>query len=168
MSYRNKTYVAFDADTDMHYYDLMLAWKAHPNIPFNFYNAHALNQIREWSQEESKKRQLRERMLNSKFFILLVGEHTKYLRKYVKWEIELALEMDLPIVCANLNGLRVLDRSLCPAILRDELVLHINYGLNPIKKSMEVWSPARIQEFKRKNEIGPCVLSDELYNSINT
>ena len=28
MGYRNKTYIAFDGDNDMHYYRLMTAWKA--------------------------------------------------------------------------------------------------------------------------------------------
>ena len=27
MAYRNKTYVCFDGDKDMHYYRLMCAWK---------------------------------------------------------------------------------------------------------------------------------------------
>jgi hypothetical protein len=43
MSYRNKTYVGFDADTDMHYYRLIQAWKANKNIDFNFYNVHDIN-----------------------------------------------------------------------------------------------------------------------------
>ena len=167
MPYRNKTYVAFDADTDILYYRLMQAWKAHPNIPFNFYNAHEANAIREWSQEESKKRQLKERMINSKFFILLVGEKTKYLYKYVKWEIELAIEMDIPIVCANINGLRKMDQSLCPTVLRDKLVLHVSYGLKPIKKSMDVWTPKHITELENKNEIGPRILTDEVYKGFN-
>lgn len=165
MPYRNKTYVAFDADTDMNYYKTMKMWKANPNIEFNFYNAHETNDIREWSQEDSKKRQLRERMLNSKFFILLVGEKTKNLYKYVRWEIELAIEMGIPIVCANINGTRSMEQTLCPAILRDKLVLHVSFGLKPIKKSIEVWTPKRIQELMDKKDIGPRVLTEEVYKS---
>ena len=77
MSYRNKTYIAFDGDNDMHYYRLMTAWKAHDGNSFNFHNAHDLNQARDTSLEESIKRQLRERLANSKLFILLIGEKTK-------------------------------------------------------------------------------------------
>lgn len=87
MAYRNKTYVAFDGDNDMRYYQLMKAWKQSDNTAFNFYDAHDINSARDSSQEESIKRQLRERMTNSKVFILLIGENTKYLRKFVKWEI---------------------------------------------------------------------------------
>lgn len=45
MPYRNKTYVAFDADTDMHYYRIMQAWKEHDHIDFDFHNAHEMNNL---------------------------------------------------------------------------------------------------------------------------
>lgn len=73
MAYRNKTYVAFDGDNDMRYYQLMKAWKQSDNTAFNFYDAHDINSARDSSQEESIKRQLRERMANSKVFVLLIG-----------------------------------------------------------------------------------------------
>ena len=98
MAYRNKTYVAFDGDKDMRYYNLMKAWKQNDNTNFNFYNAHDLNTARDSSQEESIKRQLRERMNNSKVFVLLIGESTKFLTKFVKWEIELAIKKEIPII----------------------------------------------------------------------
>ena len=50
MAYRNKTYVAFDGDKDMRYYNLMKAWKQNDNTNFNFYNAHDLNTARDSSQ----------------------------------------------------------------------------------------------------------------------
>ena len=46
------------------------------------------------------------RLKNTKIFVLLVGEKTKYLYKYVKWEIEQALSLNLPIIVVNLNGKR--------------------------------------------------------------
>ena len=98
MAYRNKTYVAFDGDNDMWAYAYMKGWKQNDSSSFNFYDAHDLNTARDSSTEESIKRQLRERMNNSKVFVLLIGEHTKYLTKFVKWEVEQALKKDLPII----------------------------------------------------------------------
>ncbi len=68
MAYRNKTYVAFDGDTDMRSYNLMKAWKQNDNTDFNFHNAHDLKQSRDSSSEDSIKRSLRDRMNNSKVF----------------------------------------------------------------------------------------------------
>ena len=74
MAYRNKTYVAFDGDNDMRYYNLMKAWKQSDSTDFNFYDAHDLNTARDSSQTDSIKRKLSERMANSKIFVLLLGE----------------------------------------------------------------------------------------------
>ena len=85
MTYRNKTYVCFDADNDIHYYRLMLAWKQNDNTDFQFYNAHDLNRLLPTSNEETIKRKLRQRLLNTKVFIVLIG------RKH-------------PILCINSYG----------------------------------------------------------------
>ena len=110
MSYKNKTYVMFDADTDIRMYRLMTAWKANQNIDFNFHDAHGLNNLRQTTSEEQIKRKLRERLNKTKQAILLVGENTKNLYKFVRWEIEVAMSMDIPIIAVNLcksNGATV-------------------------------------------------------------
>ena len=71
MSYKNKTYVMFDADTDILIYRLMTAWKENKKIDFNFHNAHELNNLRKTASEEQIKRKLRERLNNTKQAILL-------------------------------------------------------------------------------------------------
>ena len=38
---------------------------------------------------------MRERFINTKIFVLLVGEHTRYLYKYVRWEIQEAIKRGL-------------------------------------------------------------------------
>ena len=87
MAYTNKIYVAFDADNDIRYYRLMQAWKHNDNTSFNFYDAHDLNNLRDGSSEETIKNKLAERLRNTKLFILLVGDNTKFLYKFVRWEI---------------------------------------------------------------------------------
>ena len=105
MSYKNKTYVIFNGD-DIHYYRLMLAWKENDNIDFDFNDAHDIGGIRSDSEEVTVKRHLRERFANSKQVIVLVGINTKYKYRYVRWEIEAAQDLELPIVVVNLNGKR--------------------------------------------------------------
>src|SRR6266849_7170811 len=104
MAYRNKTYICFDGDTDMTYYRMMTAWHANQKFSFKFQNAHDLNTARDSSQEESIKRQPRERFANSKELIVLIGEKTTLLWKFVQWEMEVALKLELPIIGVNLNG----------------------------------------------------------------
>jgi hypothetical protein len=104
MSYRNKTYIAFDADTDISWYRLMTAWKVKKAIEFDFHDAHDLNNLTTKASDEQIYKKLRERMANSKQLIVLVGENTKNLHKFVRWEIEIAIKMELPIIAVNLDG----------------------------------------------------------------
>lgn len=137
MAYRNNTYVIFDADTDIRSYRLMQAWKENQHIDFNFHDAHDINNLRDGSSEETIKRKLRERMSNAKQVVVLVGESTKSLYKFVRWEIDLALEMGIPIIVANLNGRRVMDPDRCPPILKGKPVVHVSYQPAIIRHALD-------------------------------
>jgi len=165
MPYRNKTYVAFDGDTDIHYYRLMKAWKQNDGFDFNFHDAHDLNSAYDWSKEESIKAQLAERMRNSKLFVLLVGEKTKNLRKFVPWEIEQAIKRELPIIVVNLNGSKGIDKNLCPPSLLSILSLHIPFGPAIIQYAMDNW-PNLHDELKTQGENDPRSYKDSVYQEL--
>ncbi|SFK37386.1 MTH538 TIR-like domain [Pseudovibrio ascidiaceicola] len=154
MAYRNKTYVAFDGDRDMHYYNLMRAWRDNKGFSFNFFDAHDLNSARDSSLEYSIKNQLSERMRNTKVFVLLIGESTQYLYRFVRWEIEQALKRNLPIIAVNLNNKNGIDRNRCPAILRDELALHIPFKQRAIEVALDDW-PKQHDHYTRRGQAGP-------------
>ena len=164
MAYRNKTYVSFDGDTDMKYYRLMQAWAENDTFTFNFYNAHDLNTARDDSQEESIKRQLRERFANSRDFIVLIGENTKYLRKFVKWEMEVALRLNLPIVAVNLNGCRQQDDR-CPPTIRDALAVFVPFGMKIMEYAMINW-PDLHQQYRRDGKTGWYYYQDQIYRHL--
>lgn len=164
MAYTNKTYVAFDADNDIHYYRLMQAWKQNDNTSFNFYDAHDLNNVRVFS-EESIKRNLQERMRNTKIFVLLVGDNTKYLYKFVRWEIEQAISRNLPIIVVNLNGKRSKDDSLCPPILNNELALHVSFNQKIVEKALNIWEVAD-QKLRRSGEISSRHFKSDIYKNL--
>lgn len=139
MAYRNKTYVCFDGDNDIHYYRLMQAWHQSDKTPFVFYNAHDLNYARDSSEEAAIKRQLRERLANTKVLAVLIGQNTRYLYRFVRWEMEQALEMSLPIVGVNLNGLRQQDAELCPPVIREALALYVSFNARIMQHALENW-----------------------------
>lgn len=164
MAYRNKTYICFDGDEDMSYYRMMTAWSANPQFSFEFYNAHDLNTARDSSQEESIKKQLRERLNNSKLFIVLIGEKTRLLTKFVKWEMEAALRLDLPIIGVNLNGSRSRD-DLVPPTIRDELVMYVPFGAKIIEYAMEHW-PASHAKHRGNKEGGAYHYLESVYQGL--
>jgi len=137
MSYKNKTYIIFDADSDIKYYRLMTAWNAKENIDFNFHDAHDLNNLWKNSSEETIKRKLRERMKNSKQAIVLVGDSTKDLYKYVRWEIEIAINMDIPIIAVNLNKLNEIHSKTPPILKNNAYFVSVPFELKKIKYALD-------------------------------
>jgi len=153
MTYRNKFYVSFDNDSDVHYYWLIRAWQQGDGTKFDFYDAHDLNKTYNSSFQDALKQQLRARIQNTRAFVVLIGERTRYLQ-FVHWEIEDALALDLPIICVNLNGLRHRDIIRCPAIINDNLSVHIGFNAVILEHTLKTW-PERHHSLKQQGDSSP-------------
>lgn len=165
MPYRNKAFVSFDGDTDMHYYQLMRAWTQSDHTAFSFYDAHDLTQARDTSTEESIKRSLSQRLANTKVVISLIGEKTRYLYKFLKWELEQAIRMDLPIIGVNLSGRRSLDIDRCPPVIRGHLVVYVSFNAAIIQRALETW-PAEYSRLRLEGLTGPRYYNDDVYTGL--
>lgn len=139
MGYKDPAYVVFDGDNDKWAYVFMKGWKQNKNVDFDFRDAHDLDSMTGRAQDEAYvKSKLRERMRQSKTVVVLIGEKTKNLYKYVRWELELALELDLPIIAVNLNKNNGKDTEHCPAIIRESgRVVHVPYTMEAIKHALD-------------------------------
>ena len=165
MAYRNKTYVCFDGDNDIHYYWLMKAWKKNNGMSFNFFDAHDLNTARDTSLTNTIRRSLRERLLNSKVFVVLIGDKTRYLYRFVRWEMEQALSLRLPIVGVNLNGLRWQDSDMCPPVIRDKLAVYISFNALIVEYALENWLDQHYL-LQHKNVTGPHYYAENIYKGL--
>lgn len=164
-TYTNRTYVAFDADNDIRYYRLMQAWKKSDHTSFNFYDAHDLNNLMSFSSEETIKGKLAERLRNTKVFVLLVGNSTKNLYKFVRWEIEQAIKRKIPIIVVNLNGKKSMDSNLCPPILKDELVVHVSFNQKIIEHAIDNWA-ASDASYRKSGKSGAFYYKDSIYKQL--
>lgn len=165
MPYRNKTYVCFDGDSDIHYYYLMKAWKQNDGFSFNFFDAHDLNNARDTSLTYSIKRQLQERLQNSKILVVLIGEKTRYLYRFVRWEMEQALDLDIPVVGVNLNGHRQRDAARCPPVIRDQLAIHVSFNAAIIQHALDNW-PDHHRSYRHQRKIGSFHYNDAVYRKL--
>lgn len=164
-TYRNKIYVAFDGDNDIHYYRMIKAWSQNEKLEFSIYDAHDLNVARDTSLPETIRTRLRDRLRNSKALILLVGEKTKYLYRFLRYELEFALKNDIPIIAVNLNNKRQRDINRIPPIVRDELVVHVSFNLKIIDHALKKW-PEEYKRLKNSDESGARYYPESVYNSI--
>lgn len=164
MAYRNKVYVAFDGDEDMEAYRTIQMWSNNDKIDFNLNDAHDLKSSKDSSSEETIKHSLRARMNNSKTFVILVGEKTKNLYKFVRWEIETAIKLELPIIVVNLNGKRQSDQLL-PPILRNELFVATTFQSRILNYALKNW-PESDRTHRQNSENGSYYYPNSVYEKL--
>ena len=113
----SRVFVGFSS-TDIHYYHLMCAWKNNSKIDFNFIDCQLHEEI-DSEDELYIKRKCRERINMAGTFISLIGGDTKSKHKYVRWELEVALEKGCRIIGVNLDGSRQMNSETCPKIIQN-------------------------------------------------
>ena len=156
MSYRNKTYVAF-ASENIHLYRLMQAWRENEKIEFDFFDAHTLFQSRDTSKPETIRNNLRQRMKNAKQVVLIGTVDAK--RKgsdgssFLAHEIRVVLEYNLPVVIANSDGDRTVDRNFIPSPLLAEDYYTVSTSFQPaiIRHALDNYAP----NFASNSKTGP-------------
>lgn len=167
MSYRNKTYVAF-ASEDIRMYRLMEAWRDNDNIDFDFYDAHDLFVALDTSQPDTIKRNLRERMKNAKQVVLLGSGNAKKKgsdgTSFLAHEVKVMMEFRLPVVVANLDGDRNIDRNFIPAPLLDADYYTLSVSFQPaiIRFALDNYAPA----FASSGKTGPHYYKADVYTQL--
>ena len=163
----HKNYVCFDADNDINYYRLMTSWKENDNSDFNFYNAYETNTVGDGIPESEIKANIFKGLENTKTLVVIIGENTKSLYKYSRWEIEWAIENDIPIVAVNINKKKVMDDKLCPDMLKCELAIHIPFGKNILNFALKYW-PSSSSRHKKNGERGAYIYAETVYRKLES
>ncbi|MGQ5261177.1 TIR domain-containing protein [Micromonospora sp. ZYX-F-536] len=167
MSYRNKTYVAF-ASEDINSYRLMQAWKENQKIDFSFFDAHALYVARDTSTRETIKGRLRERIKNAKQIVLLGTTTGKKKgsdgKSFLAYEIDLILELNLPVVVANLDGNREGDNAFIPSPLleADYYTMSVSFQPKIIAHALDNYVPG----FANSSKVGAYHYKPEVYKKL--
>lgn len=114
----------------------MQAWKAHEHIDFNFCDCQA-----QWgidSEDENYiKRKFRTRIDMAGTYIMLIGKDTRFKRKYVRWEAEVAIEKKCRIIGVNLDGWRRINPETCPAVIRDIGAMFVPFSPQIVAHALE-------------------------------
>jgi hypothetical protein len=130
-----RTFIGFSS-TNIRDYNMMLAWKAHEHIDFDFTDCQLQSEIR--SEDEAYiKSKCRERINMAGTYILLIGTDTRSKHKYVRWEAEVAIEKKCRIIGVNLDKSRQMVQETCPPIIRDIGSLFVAYSPKIIAYALE-------------------------------
>jgi hypothetical protein len=164
MASKEKAYVSFDPDSDLHCWNVMKAWNEEGKPAFNFQTGYKIHLLNDGIPEARIKRKIRKSMHGAKVLIVLIGNNTWNLVKYVKWEIEYALENNIPIIGVNLNTRRKQD-DLCPPVLRKELVMYIAFGQKIMDIAINNWPESHFI-YKNEGKSGPYHYFDSVYATL--
>lgn len=145
-----RTFVGFSS-TDIHNYRLMQAWKQNQRIDFNFTDCQLPDAVRS-DDEAYVKRQLRERIDMAGTYAMLIGEDTRFQRKFVPWEAEVAIEKGCALIGINLNGARAID-NLCPTVLKNVGAIFVPFSPKIVAYALEHYKGNRDQDWHYKDEV---------------
>lgn len=134
----------------------MLAWKESEHIDFNFADFQLAQEL-ESENETYIKRKCRERISMAGSFISLIGKDTRSKHKYVRWEMEVALEKECRIIGVNLDGARQIVDATCPPIIKDVGAIFVPFSPKIV---------AYVLENYKMNDKGNWYYNDEVYKQL--
>jgi hypothetical protein len=167
VSYRNKTYVAF-ASENIRLYRLMEAWRENKHIDFNFYDAHDLYVSRDTSKPDTIKRNLRQRLTNAKQVVLIGTPEAKKKGgdgiSFLAYEVAVIMQLSLPVVVANHDGDKKIDRDFIPKPFLDADYYTLSVALSPaiIKHALDHYAP----QFASSGKSGPHYYKQNVYDGL--
>jgi hypothetical protein len=100
---RPRVFVSYDHDHDVRYRDLLRAWDANARFQFTFDLASPVVRI-ESEDEAVVKRALTPKLKAAEVLLVIIGANT-WRSRWIRWEIERALEtdVDLPIAAVKID-----------------------------------------------------------------
>ncbi|PLC03452.1 hypothetical protein CY658_21795 [Variovorax sp. RO1] len=146
-----RTFVGFSS-TDIRYYRLMQAWKANEHIDFNFADVQLENEINS-ENEAYIKRKCRERIDMAGTFAVLIGQDTRSKHKYVRWEMEVAIEKKCRIIGINIDGSRRVVDATCPPIIRNIGAIFVPFSPKIIAHALANYEMGANDDFHYKDHV---------------
>ena len=96
---KKKIFISYDYDNDKHYKNLLKAWDANGTFDFSFHD-HSADVSINSTNAAAIKRAISAKINAATYFLCIVGEKT-YKSKWVKWEIDKAVELNRKIVAVK-------------------------------------------------------------------
>lgn len=164
MKFNDKIFVAFES-TDFDSYKAMKEWKTSEGESFDFYDAYEESFDIDKLSDDTVKMRMHEKMQYAKVCIILIGAKTKSFRKFIRWQIEYAINANLPIIAININGIRSVDFDRCPTILKKTLSIHITYQAEILEYALKEWITS-FKNHKKDEDNRTYRYKNEIYDSL--
>lgn len=158
-------YLAFDGTNDLVPYKQILEWEFSSSGKYNFIDGLDLYKQLDKINDELLKSQVRERMELANICVLLITKTTKSFRRFIRWQIEYAINNNMPIIAINVNGIRSVDYDRVPTILKKNLAMHIAFQAKILEYALDNWPESHYQ-YKLKENKNSFKYSEDIYNEL--
>ena len=146
-----RTFIGFSS-TDIAHYRLMLAWKENEHINFDFTNCQLASEINS-ENEAYVKRICRDRINMAGTFAVLIGLDTRSKHKYVRWEMEVAIEKQCRIIGINLDKSRRVVDATCPPIIRNIGAIFVPFSPKIVAYALQHYKMNHSNDYFYKDEL---------------
>ena len=130
----------------------MQAWKANEHIDFDFTDCQLQTAINSENEIYIKSR-CRERINMAGTFAVLIGQDTRSKHKYVRWEIEVALEKECRIIGINLDNSRKVVAATCPPIIQNIGAIFVPFSPKIVAYALENYEMNSSDDYYYKDEV---------------
>lgn len=158
----DKIFVIFDFEKDLKLYNEMETWKNSEGESFNLVNSYETYKLLDKEQDEKIKELINLKIEGSSLATIILGQGIKSMRKLVKWQIEAAITLNIPLVVMNLNRIQSVDYDRVPSALKNVLALHTIFDPTMLEVSLHDWV-IKFRDFKNNDKKGPYKYSLKTY-----
>lgn len=166
MSYKGKIYVICHETFDVAAYDKLKDMKQTDDSQFDFVDSLTLSVQLDVLNDEELKSLLYKNMDEADIVLILLSKKVKSMRKFVKWQVEYAINQGMPIICMNNSPLRSIDYSITPTKLKKKRSLYISYDSKVLELACINW----VQSNKKHNDMEeniPYCYDKSVYDALN-
>lgn len=160
-----KIYVAFDGDNDIEYYNRLKEFKNQNGETYEFFDGYEFYPLLDKVNDDDLKQQVLQKVSQADIVIVLMGPTTKSMRRYIRWQVEGAINLGKPIIVVNENNIRAVDFDKCPALIKKALTLHISFNEVILECALENW-PSMHQGYVAKEKKGMFKFPTEVYTHL--
>lgn len=158
-------YVAFDGKNDLEYYEKLKEFTQEDGSKFNFTDGFEFYSQVDKVDDDQLKQNVLNKVKEASIVVVLMGTTTKTMRKYIRWQVEGAINLGLPIIVVNENNIRSIDFDRCPMLVKKSLSLHISFNEKVLRCAVEAW-PALHYGYVNKEKKGLFRFPAEVYTQL--
>ncbi|MBQ7277033.1 MAG: TIR domain-containing protein [Bacilli bacterium] len=162
MAYTGKIYVIYDSFGNANAYKTLKEFKQSDGSAFDFYDGIKYLKSLDKVSDDELKAAIFENMDEADAVIVLLSKNVKSMRKFIKWQIEYAVNEKKVLMSMNCNRLRSLDYDVTPTILKNRLSLFLPYEEKALELALINW-PKSFKEHVANGDNGPYRYDMEVY-----